>query len=299
MKSDMGIMSMTGRGTGTATGRRACVEVELSSVNRKQLDIQVGLPRRWGILESRVHRRIRQAVGRGRISGEIRIAGSDAPGSGSFRIHEPLARSRISALRKTAAALKLPDDLQASSLLVLPGVLSEETPLSDPEKLWPVVRRALDGALEGLCAMRRREGRALARDIRTRLKKLRTLTVAIGRRAPKVAPAWREALLRRLGEALPDTDWLKDERVLREVALFADRADITEEQVRLGSHLDQAGSLLDNGGEVGRKMEFLIQEMGREINTIGSKANDLALTRLVIEAKAELERIREQNQNME
>ena len=295
----MSLMSMTGRGTGAAAGRWARVEVELSSVNRKQLDVNVGLPRQLASFESRIQGRIQQAVTRGRVTGEIRVTWAAAAQAAGVKVDEGLARAQVAALRRAAKSLGLPDDLKASVLMALPEVVAFEHRAADLEALWPAVDQALTAALENLQRMRKKEGAALKRDLEARLKQLRALARAIGTRAPAVADTYRANLLRRSGEALPGTDLAGDERLLKEVALFADRSDITEERVRLDSHLVQAAALLKGAGVVGRTLDFLVQEMGREINTIGSKANDGEITRRVIDFKAELERIREQVQNIE
>lgn len=295
----MSLMSMTGRGTGTAAGRCARVEVELSSVNRKQLDVDVGLPRFLASFESRIQEKIQRVVSRGRVTGEIRVTWAEAAQASAARVDMGLARANVSAVRAAAKKLGVPDDLKASLLLSLPGVLTFEHGKKDLAALWPVVEKALDAALAKLQAMRRREGAALGRDLRARLETLGTLAGEIGARAPAVAETYRVNLLKRIGAALPGSDLAADERVLKEIALFADKTDITEERVRLDSHRAQADGLMKTGGVIGRTLDFLVQEMGREINTIGSKANDGEITRRVIAGKAELERFREQVQNIE
>ena len=295
----MSLMSMTGRGTGAAAGRLARVEAELSSVNRKQLDVNVGLPRFLASFEARVQEQVQRAVSRGRVTGEIRVTWAEAAQAAGVRVDEALARAHVAALRTAAKKLGLPDDLKASALLALPEVVVFAHRSTDIEALWPVLEQALAVALANLQAMRKKEGAALGRDLRTRLKQLAGLAREIGTRVPSVAATYRENLLKRLAMALPGTDLAADDRVLKEIALFADRSDITEEQVRLASHLQQAEGLLKTGGVVGRTLDFLVQEMGREINTIGSKANDGEITRRVIAFKTELERIREQVQNIE
>ena len=295
----MSLMSMTGRGTGSAGGRLARVEAELSSVNRKQLDVGVGLPRFLVSFESRVQEKIQRVLSRGRVSGEIRVTWAEAARASGVRVDEARARAHVVAVRAAAKKLGLPDDLKASMLLGLPEVVVSEYRAADFEALWPVVDEALEAALAGLQAMRKKEGTALGRDLRARVKQLAALSGEIGQRAPGVLATYRENLLKRLAEALPGTDWAGDERLLKEMALFADRSDITEERVRLESHLKQVDDLLKKGGVVGRTLDFLVQEMGREINTIGSKANDGEITRRVIAFKTELERIREQVQNVE
>ncbi len=295
----MSLMSMTGRGTGSVGGRLARVEIELSSVNRKQLDVGVGLPRFLASFESRVQERIQRVLSRGRVSGEIRVTWAEAAQALGVRVDEARARAHVEAVRTAAKKMGLTDDLKASMLLSLPEVVVSEYRAADFEALWGVVEQALEMALTGLQAMRKKEGAALGRDLRARVKQLGGLAGEIGERAPGVVVTYRENLLKRIGEALPGTDLAGDERLLKEIALFADRSDITEERVRLDSHLKQVDDLLKKGGVVGRTLDFLVQEMGREINTIGSKANDGEITRRVIAFKTELERIREQVQNVE
>ena len=290
---------MTGRGAAAAAGRLARVEVELSSVNRKQLDVDVGLPRFLAACESRVQELVQSRLSRGRITGEVRVTWAEAAQAAGARVDLGLARATVAALRAAAKKLDLPDDLQASALLALPGLVTFEHGKRDLEALWPTVRQALEAALAKLQAMRKKEGAALGRDLRARLATLRTLAGEIAARAPGVAETYRANLLKRIAAALPNPDWAADERLLREVALFADKADVTEELVRLDSHFRQADDLLKHGGVVGRALDFLVQEMGREINTVGSKANDGEIARRVVAAKAELERFREQVQNIE
>ena len=292
-------MSMTGRGTGAAAGRLARVEVELSSVNRKQLDVDVGLPRFLSSFESRVQELVQGRLSRGRVTGEIRVTWAEAAQAAGARVDLGLARAAVTALRAAAKKLGLPDDLKASALLALPGLVALERGERDLEALWPTVRKALDAALAKLQAMRKKEGAALGRDLQGRLATLRTLVGEIAARAPGVAETYRANLLKRIAAALPDADLAGDERLLKEVALFADKADVAEELVRLDSHFRQAAGLLKTGGVAGRTLDFLVQEMGREINTIGSKANDGEIARRVVACKAELERFREQVQNLE
>lgn len=295
----MGLTSMTGRGAAAAAGRLARVEVELSSVNRKQLDVDVGLPRFLAAYESRVLELVQSRLGRGRVTGEIRVTWAEAAQAAGAKIDLGLARAAVGALRAAAKKLDLPDDLKASALLSLPGLVALEHGERDLEALWPTVRQALETALAKLQAMRKKEGAALGRDLRARLGTLRKLVGEIAARAPGVVETYRANLLKRIAAALPGSDLAADERLLREVALFADKADVAEELVRLDSHFRQAEDALKTGGVVGRALDFLVQEMGREINTIGSKANDAEIARRVVAAKAELERFREQVQNVE
>ncbi len=295
----MSLTSMTGRGAAAAAGRLARVEVELSSVNRKQLDVDVGLPRFLAAYESRVLELVQSRLSRGRVTGDVRVTWAEAAQAAGAKVDLGLARAAVGALRAAAKKLDLPDDLKASALLSLPGLVALEHGERDLEALWPTVRRALEAALAKLQAMRKKEGAALGRDLRARLGTLRKLAREIAARAPGVAEIYRANLRKRIAAALPGSDLAADERLLREVALFADKADVAEELVRLDSHFRQAVDALQAGGVVGRALDFLVQEMGREINTIGSKANDAEIARRVVAAKAELERFREQVQNVE
>ena len=295
----MSLMSMTGRGAAAAAGRLARVEVELSSVNRKQLDVDVGLPRFLAAYESRVLELVQSRLSRGRVTGDVRVTWAEAAQAAGAKVDLGLARAAVGALRAAAKKLDLPDDLKASALLSLPGLVALEHGERDLEALWPTVRQALEAALAKLQAMRKKEGAALGRDLRARLGTLRKLVGEIAARAPGVAETYRANLRKRIAAALPGSDLAADERLLREVALFADKADVAEELVRLDSHFRQAADALQAGGVVGRALDFLVQEMGREINTIGSKANDAEIARRVVAAKAELERFREQVQNVE
>jgi uncharacterized protein (TIGR00255 family) len=297
--TQMSLTSMTGRGTGSAASDLARIDVELSSVNRKQLDVAVGLPRVLAAYESRVQATLQKSIARGRVGGDIRVAWAPRAQAAAVRIDDALAKAHVEALRAAARTLGLPDDLKASALLALPDVVAFERDPADAEALWPLAERALEEAAADLLAMRRREGAALARDLRARLDALGALAKEIAALAPTVAVAYRENLLRRIGELLPGTALAEDERVLKEVVLFADRADVSEELVRLESHLGQALDLVGQGGVVGRALDFLVQEMGREINTVGAKANHGEITRRVVAFKAELERVREQVQNVE
>ena len=293
----MSVTSMTGFGRGEAQGQGMKVVAELGSVNRKQFDCHVNLPRELVACEARVQALIHAAIRRGHIKGSVEITRAKSAGNG-VQLDLDLARARLDALRQAARALKLPDDLTASRILDWPGVVRAETPILDPDTVWPLVERAVAQALEKLTVMRQREGKALARDLTARFARIRKDVAAIKRCAPAVVSGYRKALADRIAAA---NDGLRlDEAVLaRELALFADRCDISEELTRLESHFAQADQFLADAESCGRTMDFLCQEFFREINTIGSKANDASISRLVVGCKAELEAVREQVQNVE
>ncbi len=294
----MTLRSMTGYGRGEATAKGLHVEVELNSVNRKQLEVRISLPRAWQSLESRVVELVQTSVSRGQVSGSVVVHVSEALRAKSLSVNKALAAVYVKELRKTAKSLKLKDDLSASLLLSLPEVVSYSGVDQDVEHVWPVMEEGLKEAITQLLAMRLKEGTALVHDLESRLKTLETHLVCIRQEAPHVTERYREALRKRLAQAGVTLDGA-DPVVTKDLALFADRADITEELTRLESHLMQAYALFKSREPVGRTLDFLAQEMFREINTIGSKANEVRITRQVIEFKTELERIREQVQNIE
>lgn len=298
----MALKSMTGFGEGTASSSDIQVTVEISSVNRKQLDINVNLPRNLVTLDALVQGKVRSEFSRGRVSGIVRVESADGS-SGSVKIDDQLAIQYVEGIRKLSEQLKLSDDLGAEAIARLPGIVTIEQENVDTDHVSAVLDDALTKALAGLAKMRTTEGQALEQDLRERLELLDGLVKVITKLAPTVAVAYREKLFARLEEAgLKDAgleDLASDERIVKEIAIFADRCDISEELTRLNSHLAQAGQLLVSEEPVGRTLDFLCQELFREINTVGSKANEVEITRQVVTFKTELERIREQVQNIE
>jgi uncharacterized protein (TIGR00255 family) len=256
------------------------------------------LPGPLRLLESRLHDEIAKSLSRGRVIVEVAVRGSERLKREAIRVNEDLAQAYIAALRRTARKLKLSDDLTLSQLIGLPGVLHYEPLDDDLERVWPVMHKALADALVGLMQMRTREGLALQRDLERRVKLLEGIVSKIRKRAPDTARRHREALEARLRQAGLEAS-MEDERIVKEIVLFADKSDVTEEMTRLESHFRQARELLGSKEPSGRALDFLSQEMNREINTVGSKANDPAIGALVVSFKAELERLREQVQNVE
>jgi uncharacterized protein (TIGR00255 family) len=285
--------SMTGFGRGSATFGAHAITVQVNSVNRRGLDLTMALPDAWDSLEVLVAEAVRKTVVRGKVHVVVEVAGGTDAEWDEDAVAETLER-----LKSLAQARGVPFEPSADLLWEIASAQSGEGKMGAAEQAWPAVEQALLAALRGLGAMRAREGEALLVDFLGRIEKLHTQIESIAARAPQVAPTYRDQLLQRLRGAGLDLD-VGDERVLKEVALFADRADVTEEITRLRSHLNQLRDLLRSDGEVGRKAEFILQEIGREIHTIGSKANDLQISQRVIECKNELERVREQIANVE
>lgn len=292
----MPIKSMTGFGAATARSGGVRVTIELSSVNRKQLDTVIRLPAQLAALESRVQKIVQEQISRGRISGTVQI--ESAGGESALQVDMPRAEAAVKQLRRAAKKLDLPDDLSAALLLKIPGLLQAQVLEQTPDEMFPPVEKALRAALKKMDAMRSYEGKALAADFQARLKLLEAMLTKIKCCAPEVASKVRDKLIQKL-EVAGFSAVASDERVLKEIALFGERSDIAEEITRLESHIEQFRSILRGREPAGRSLDFLAQEFFREINTIGSKANELKITEQVVAFKTELERIREQIQNVE
>ena len=288
--------SMTGFGRATGSVGGHTLTVQVSSVNRKTLDLAIRLPDDWDSLEAGIGEQVRKAASRGRVSVTVELTG--ARGEGEIVWDEVEVNAAIDRLKALATSRGLEFAPTAELLWSVANSQRMTAVLPDAQHAAPAVTEVVGAALRGFVAMRAQEGEALLVDLLTRLTVLRSHVDAIAARAPLVAPTYRELLLQRLRQAALELD-INDERVLREIALFADRCDVTEELTRLRSHFEQFASLLKSEAEIGRKSEFILQEIGREVNTIGSKANDLSISRAVIELKNELERVREQIANVE
>ena len=289
--------SMTGYGRGEAARGGAKFTVEISTVNRKQAELSLYLPRELDALESRARDEINAKVSRGRIAARVQWTAKSGERA-QVEIDRNLANQYAKEYRKLAADLKLGGEVSLDTILRAPGVLQTSEEELDVESLWTPLRTAVRAALKELLAMRAREGANLKKDLQKRIDALQKTVKAVKRQAPKTGRRHREALLERLKQSGLELK-LDDERVLKEVALYADRIDITEELTRLESHFGQFADYAKAKGPVGRTLDFLSQEMNREVNTIGSKANDPVISRLVVTMKSELEKFREQVQNVE
>ena len=295
----MTLNSMTGFGAGRAKRGGIAVDAELSSVNRKQLDVRLSLPRNLAEFEAELSADIRQSFNRGYISGHIRISMSDKARQGRIRLDRAAAKAWVKELRAAATEFDLEDNLKLSHLAGIPGLV-EEVPLEDDNLLLhDLAATALGQAIRKLQKMRANEGKVLKKDLSERFNLLKKDLRGLKDYAPAVSKEYREKLTKRLQDAGIDPE-KDDASIAKEVAVFADRCDITEEITRLGSHIDQALMLMKSpDGPVGRTLDFIAQEMYREINTIGSKSSHYEIAQLVVGFKAELERVREQVQNIE
>lgn len=291
--------SMTGYGRGESARDGFNVTVELSSVNRKQAEISVNLPRELEMLENRIRELILAGVSRGRITTRITVHAGTGNASARMHLNVPLAKAYAHELAKLAKELKLTGGVTLDQIVRAPGVFQTDEELAEHEDLWPTIEKALRAALDGLLKMRQREGAHLTKDLSSRIAIMRKCVERVGKQAPKATERYRQQLIERIkaaGLPAPATD---DERLLKEVVLFADRSDISEELTRLQSHFKQFEDCTKATEPVGRTLDFLAQEMNREINTIGSKANDALISAEVVTLKAELEKFREQAMNVE
>jgi uncharacterized protein (TIGR00255 family) len=288
--------SMTGFGRGAHATDELTAGVELSSVNRKQAEVAIHLPRSLSELESTIRKRILAKVSRGRVSVSIKL--EQACGvAAETKVDSGKVLAVAKAFEEISQTLGREVLPGASDFLRIPDLFSFDEDAS-PQSAWEHIEPALDQALLGLLDMRAQEGGDLKTEIERILTILKNEVNDIVTRAPDVITSYREALFRRLREADLELN-LEDERVLKEIGIFADRCDITEEVARLASHFSKFDDYLGRSEPIGRSLDFLCQEMNREFNTIGSKANDATLAHHVVTAKTELEKIREQVQNIE
>jgi uncharacterized protein (TIGR00255 family) len=288
---------MTGYGRGETDHNGTKFSVELNSVNRKQSDIVVNLPRDLAELEPRIRQTINENISRGRTNVVVSYHnGSSAPRK--LALDVDLARSYHDAMRALQKQLDAPGEITIGAILQAPGVMRAPEEAFDASAAWPAIERALRAALTELIKMREREGKHLAKDLIRRLKAMRKQIKEIRGLHPEVVKKYRAVLLERIQKAsLPIS--ADDERLMKEVTFFADRADVSEELTRIESHLAQFAHHLRRHEPVGRTLEFITQEIFRELNTLGAKANDAAISQRVVLCKAELEKIREQIQNLE
>jgi uncharacterized protein (TIGR00255 family) len=288
---------MTGYGRGDADHGGTKFSVELNSVNRKQSDIVINLPRDLAALEPRIRQAINEKISRGRMNVMVGLH-QGANGAAALALDTALARSYHDAMLTLQKELSAPGEITIGTILQAPGVMRSPEQSVDADEAWPTVERALTSALSELVKMREREGKHLAKDLIHRLKVLRQEIKGIRALYPEVVKKYRSALMERIQKAGLDIP-VEDERLLKEVTIFADRSDISEELTRLESHLAQFAHHLRKNEPVGRTLEFITQEIFRELNTLGAKSNDAGISQHVVACKSELEKIREQIQNLE
>lgn len=288
---------MTGFGRSSLALENMDVIVELRSVNHRFLETSVRLPHIYSYLEDKLKKQVQQKVARGKVDIILTIQ-HHGLNDVKVEVNDDLALAYVNSLRNANERIGLNDDLTLSSLIRFSDIFSLKKVQLDEEALWaavlPVVKDALDKFLE----MRIIEGEKLCSDLKNRLDSLKKMLDQVEKYAPETAKRYYNKLYSKLSELLSERD-IEESRITTEAAIFADRIAIDEETVRLASHIEQFNSLLDSNEPIGRKLDFLVQEMNREVNTMGSKAQDLAVTRLVVDMKSEIEKLREQIQNIE
>lgn len=291
------VKSMTGYGRHESVLHGRTLVIELKSVNNRYLDCNVRLPRVYICAEDGVQRRVKAAISRGKVDVYVNIE-NNTEEAVSVTLNQPVAAGYMDALRTMADTFGLEPNVSIDLLAKFPDVFKVDKVPEDLEELTADIHAVTEEALRDFDAMRSREGEKLEADLLGRLVTLENFTHQVEQRSPQTVADYRARLTAKLQEVLADRQ-LDESRVLTEAAIFADKVAVDEETVRLHSHIAQFREMLDGGSPIGRKLDFLIQEMNRETNTIGSKCNNLEISTIVVNMKAEIEKIREQVQNIE
>ena len=291
-------ISMTGFGRGEYKDDNYQFLVECKTINHKYADINIRLPRKLSFLEDKARILVKDYIKRGRVDLYIKL---DLLGSEdvNLKFDEELATQYVSILKQIKDKFDLVDDISVMNIAKFPDVIKTEEKEDDEDKLWSMLKVALENALLKLKEMRSEEGKKLAEDIQNRCDLLKNYIEDIEKYSYNVVIDYKEKLKNRISDMLEDPSIIDESRLAQEVAIYADKSSITEEIVRFKSHIEQLKNTVVKNESIGRKIDFLIQEMNRETNTIGSKSSDLNITSLVVEVKSELEKIREQIQNIE
>ena len=291
------IKSMTGYGRCQQTIDGRDILVEIKSVNHRFFEFSARVPRVYGYLESQLKGYLQGKVSRGKVDVGVTIVtleGMDA----KVEENHALVKSYVDALRRVGYEFALQDDLSISSISRFSDIFTVRKNMEDEQVIWDSVRTVLDGALENFLHMREIEGERMKQDILSRLVTIGEKVSFVEQRSPKTVEEYRNRLYAKMQEVLQDTK-LDEQRILTEAAIYSEKIAVDEETVRLRSHIKQFESILESEEPIGRKLDFLVQELNREANTIGSKAQDLEIARVVVDIKSEIEKIREQIQNIE
>lgn len=291
------IKSMTGYGTGSAEYNGKTFTIEIKSVNSRYSDFSIKLPRIYIFLEDVIRKAASEKIKRGKVDIFFNVENNQKSGE-VVTLNAELARSYHNALLVLSEELGIPCSAKAETFLRLPDIFTVEAEDEDADEISKAVLEALSAALEGYDKMRQAEGAKLYEDLCSHLTFIENATTEIENYSPNIVTAYQKRLEERMRETLGNTEY-DEARLMTEVAIFSDKVNTNEETVRLKSHTEQFRQMLASSDAVGRKIDFLIQEMNREINTIGSKSNDLTIARIVIDVKAEIEKLREQIQNIE
>ncbi|MCR4896893.1 MAG: YicC family protein [Lachnospiraceae bacterium] len=291
------IKSMTGFGRGEVTENDLKFTVELKSVNHRYLDMNVKLPKSLNFFESAIRQELKNYISRGKVDVYVTY---ENLGESSSRItyHKEVAEEYLSYMKQMSEDFGLENDVRVAKLASMPDVLVMEEEETDEEELWKALKKAVDIAAEGFVKTREAEGERLKEDLLGKLDTIAGLVAFIEERSPQIVTEYRERIQTRVCEILGDTQ-VDEGRLLTEVTVFADKVCVDEEIVRLKSHIDGMKKELTDGGSIGRKLDFITQEMNREANTTLSKTTDLEISNRGIELKTEIEKVREQIQNIE
>lgn len=291
------LKSMTGYGRQETVTEGKKILVEIKSVNHRFSDYNIKVPRHLGFLEDKVRQYASERVTRGKIDIYVSVENYDSADC-DIMLNEELAKNYIEVLQELRDKFGLRDDISVSSVARYSDIFKTERREDDQEELWRLVKSVMSDAADAFVAMREREGARIEKDLRERIAYMSSLAAKVDERSPQTVAEYRDKLYAKIRELLEDRE-IDETRILTEVAIFADKVAVNEETVRLSSHFEEFYQILDSGEPAGRKLDFLIQEINREVNTIGSKANDIEIAKIVVTLKGEIEKLREQIQNIE
>lgn len=291
------LKSMTGYGRQESLTEGRKILVEIRSVNQRFTDYSIKLPKHLGFLEERVRNFVSECITRGKVDIYISVESYEEADK-DIRLNSALAESYINALKQLRDEFDLRDDISVMGVAKFTDIFKAERRDEDQDKIWELVKGVMTDAMDELIAMREREGERIEKDLIERIEYMKTLATEIDKRSPQTVAEYRERLYTKIKELLEDRE-PDESRILTEVAIFADKIAVNEETVRLGSHFEEFNNIINSGEPAGRKLDFLIQEINREVNTIGSKAQDIEIAKLVVTLKGEIEKLREQIQNIE
>ena len=289
------IKSMTGFGRCKMSVNEYDINIDIKSVNHRYLDLNIKIPKYYAFLEEKIREKVSKIISRGKIeiSVYIKLINSDEK---QIVLNEPLCDNYIAVLKTLKEKLGTEEEINVRLLTRFNDIFESEYKDADEEAVGTSVLTVLDECLKDFILMREREGARIKEDLLKRLEKVEKLGIFVEERAPQIVAEYRERLLLKLKEIIPNVD---EQRVIQEAAIYADKITTAEETVRLKSHIKEFRSLLESGAAIGKKLDFIVQEMNREVNTIGSKSNDFETAKVVVELKSEIENIREQKQNIE
>lgn len=291
------LKSMTGYGRREAVTDGKKVLAEIKSVNHRYSDYNIKVPRHLGFLEDKIRKHVSKSITRGKVDVYLSVESYETADK-EIILNRAAAKNYIDALRALRDEFDLSDDISVCSVAQNPDIFNTERIEEDEEEIWNTVKNVIDEALSDFVAMREREGQRIEKDLCERVEYMRKLVEKVDKRSPETVKEYTEKLRDKIKELLDGRE-VDETRILTEVAIYADKVAVNEETVRLGSHFDEFFNIIESGEPAGRRLDFLIQEINREVNTIGSKASDIEIAKIVVTLKGEIEKLREQIQNIE